>query len=347
MDNIGVCIDGLSQLKVLIPVVNLLVEKANVFLIHYTGVTQKGYDLPTIKKLNAVIPSDIKNLKAMVSYNNKSQISTIANKYKLNKIISVESSIVMKESLNSLYSKKIKIYSLQYLTDSMWSFGAHYNKIHRIYFPTQFIMDCCHKFNSINKNNSALMLGSPIFDDLNMSNQSDSGLLLLPNIRSEHIGLSFKNRQELEKIVGNITLNNDILTKSRKKQWSSDVIKKYCDPIIYDEDPFVLPKLIGRTKTTILFSSSGIYEAIIGGNYVYNISLSYKMFRHNKKNMKEYFDEIYNFKGVVETVSISDALNKTNWVKDIDLNARKKWLERFVGDHTNSAKKIAKDILNS
>jgi hypothetical protein len=96
-----------------------------------------------------------------------------------------------------------------------------------------------------------------------------------------------------------------------------------------------------------LFYSSGIFEAVYGGQNVINIKLPLNTWRHDSKKLGEYFNgDLYNYAGVVKSVDQDSVLNKSIKIDNLNLDKQIEWINRFIGaGGQNSAHRIAIDIL--
>ena len=116
--------------------------------------------------------------------------------------------------------------------------------------------------------------------------------------------------------------------------------------------PSALARTLKESKNVVLFYSSGIYEAVYSGAYVTNIMPHNMKWRWNKKHLDIYFsncaDSLYNFSGVVDSVSIHDAACGNFKLSGAVPTRRAEWVDKFIGDVSgNSATKIVADIINS
>jgi hypothetical protein len=219
-------------------------------------------------------------------------------------------------------------------------------------------MNIHHEFAGIKPNHYRdQCLGSPIFDPIQniFSVERKYILVLLPNLRSEHVPASFGSSVNFTKIIEKLSKCGNLIFKTRKKQWLPKEIKQYAEEIVEDGNkmyPPVLVSLLKRCHTTIMFYSSGVYEAVYGGNYVLNIKLPLRRWGWEKSKLKQYFESdghgLYNFDGVVESVDQETILNG-DWEfkpKRIDSMHRRWWIEKFIGSGSCSgAKLITLDII--
>jgi hypothetical protein len=191
--------------------------------------------------------------------------------------------------------------------------------------------------------------GSPIFDQLKSINNKNaiSTLVLLPNGCTP---IFFKAAGGFIKIIE--SFGNDLIFKTRKKQWMPPEIKKMGKEIVFDGDimyPSAIVDVFPRTKNTVLFYSSGIYEAIFANQYVINVKFPLSLWPRDLKKLNKYFlGELYNYEGVIESVEQKDLVKGKFESKKINQESRKKWLEKYIGDISeDSSSLIVDDIIKS
>ena len=180
-------------------------------------------------------------------------------------------------------------------------------------------------------------------------------MVLLPNLRVEHVPVSFGNKENFFKIIEKLSHGGDLIFKTRKKQWLPNEIKKYAKEIVDDGDkmyPPVIADLLKKCYTTVMFYSGGVYEAVYGGNYVLNIRLPLKRWAWEKNKLKEYLKEdgnsLYDFNGVVESVGQKTIL-QDDWEfkpRSADPINSGLWVEKFIGPEIcGRTKLIVLDII--
>jgi hypothetical protein len=173
-------------------------------------------------------------------------------------------------------------------------------------------------------------------------------------LREEHVKVAFGSKDNFVKIIEHLSKNAKLIYKTRKKQWLPKEILPFATEVITDSDkmyPSIVANIFRKTHTTVMFYSSGIYEAVYAGNYVVNIPISLNRWSWDTNKMKNYFSNetghLYNFGGVVESVEQSKILSgEWKLINKLDPVLRKAWIEKFIGSvPINSARVIATDII--
>lgn len=351
MTQLAIVIRDLPYLKLLYPICEQFYSIGISFNIYHWDAPrgEKEYlrtSINNIKKSSPKIISWAKNIK---SFSNDKQLYKQLKADKISKLVSVELGLW----LNKKAVQDIKTYSVQYLTDSLWK--PNVDGLTKVYYSSKYLMNIHHKFSNTKcLKNRDKFLGSPVFDSI--SNKPGEGkdiLVLMPNIRKEHIQSTFGNTKQFIDIINKISHGNNLIFKTRKKQWIPNEIKKYAKDIVSDGDimyPTIISDLLKRCYCTVMFFSSGIYECVYGGNYIYNITFPLKRWNWDKNKMKEYFstigNSVYQFPGVVESVDQNTFLG--NWKfepRNIDPIMMEKWIDKYIGPKLNGSKLISEDIL--
>jgi len=356
---IGVVIRDISYLKLSHPICEHL-SRLNVPYIIYHWDAYRGskqYNRASLTNLNKSSPTVIKNAKKVKAFASDKQLLQQLAHDRITKLVSVEIWLWAKSYIKRLKEQNIKTYSVMYLTDSIWQSKESVVGIDRIYYSTQHTMNVHHDFAQVTYDKQRdRVIGSPIFDPIpNSPSKGKNILVLLPNLRSEHVPVSFGNTSNFVSIIKKLSEAGNLIFKTRKKQWIPNEIKQYSSEIIDDGDIMYPPVSVGLFKkcyTTVMFYSSGIFEAVYGGNYVLNVPLPLKRWGWSGDKLKQYFsvdnDNLYQFSGVVESVSQKTIL-QDDWKfnpKQIDPTRRKEWVDRFIGPNTISgAEQIAVDII--
>jgi hypothetical protein len=127
-------------------------------------------------------------------------------------------------------------------------------------------------------------------------------------------------------------------------------VKKSGKEIIFDGDVMYPSAIVGafeKSKNTVIFYSSGVYEAVFANQYVINVRFPLSKWPRDKERQKEYFlSDVYNYAGVVESVEQAD-LKGQFVAKGVDQTRRKEWIKKYIGDvSNNSTKLIVEDILS-
>ena len=354
--SIALIIRDIPYLKLLQPIIGeLIIRKVPYSLYHYdTYRGEKEYlraSRANIEKSSKLI---IEKATKVKPFSDDKYLLELLLKHNITKLISVEINLWGKEYLNYFKNNNIKTYSIQYLTDSMWSVKQkHLNHIDRIYYSTPYIMSKCFEFNDIKfDQNRDRCFGSPIFEHIEQDTKNKNLLVLLPNLKSEHVQHTFGSEENFLNIMRKLynPKQYNIILKTRKKQWLPNSIKQFGE-VKDDGDVMYKPAVINYLKdctTTVMFNSSGIYECVLGGNYVINVKLPLTRWSWDQKKLQNYFNSnLYNFKGVVESIDQKTILDKNYEfsLKQIDPIAKKEWVNSFIGNTSNSIKLITEDIL--
>ena len=352
---ISIIIRDLPYLKILHPVC-LELHKLGVEynLYHWDAPRgEKAYNNASLANIKKSSPEVIKHANKVQVFSNDKQLRQYLLRDKASKLVSVEIALWGKPYTKFFRDHKIRPYSVLYLSDSIW--GNSTKEMHKVYYTTKHLMETHHKFSGVQYNKSRdRAFGSPIFDCLAQSSSGDDILVLLPNLRQEHVGISFGSLDNFVKMIAKLSEGGDLIFKSRKKQWLPNEIRQYAKRIVYDGDkmyPSTTSELLKQSCTTVMFYSSGIYECVYAGNYVVNIPFSIKRWGWDKQKLRQYFsteqNNLYQFDGVVESIGQKEILSD-GWKfvpRKIDMTKQSEWIKRFVGVSKNSAKLIAEDIV--
>lgn len=349
---IAFVINEITFLKLLTPIILYFVNnKIPYVLYHRSKCPGKPYNSANavaLKKSNLLL---FNSAKITREYTNHKSLAGFCSTDKVKKFVSVETAMVFRNCIGGLKAKGIKLYDVRYLTDSMWQKNKSLiTTMDKIYYPAKYIMEFTHKVSGVRYNSERdKLFGSPLFDCIG-ENSGEKELVLLANIRREHVPILFGDDKKYAKLIGNI-INDKSIVKSRKKQYfpqklmSKDFVVSYDGPVQYPTD---ISLLLRQTNRSFMFYSSGVFESVVGGNYVYNVQLPFSMWRWEKGLLTEYFVKsgMYNFEGVSESHVIKKVVEGgLDFGKKIDLGRRKQWVDKFVGPLGISANKIAKDIL--
>lgn len=342
---IGFIVKETTYLKLLQPLISKAQEAGINFILYTNDVSKdkKEYNRPTKDRIQKSFQKNI----AVCPYTSDVQLLQRLVKDRIDTIVSVELGLWIRQFSSFFKSAKIKTYSIQYLTDSLWQGGRCFAGIDRIYYSAKYIKNMQLKFAKITESpDRDRLFGSPLFDGLGSSTGEDT-LVLLPNLREEHVKSAFGSKSNFIKLIE--SLGTNLIFKTRKKQWFPDEIKRLAKDIIYDGEcmyPSALSNIFPRTKRTVLFYSSGIFEAVCAGQYVVNVKLPLGIWKWEKNKLLEYFSgEVYNYNGVVESVDQSVLLSGKLLYKELDETCRNEWINKFIGDIDSSSDKIIKDIL--
>ncbi len=358
---IGFVVRELTFLKVLYPIIKEFIRNGVPYILYHMDCDRgyKNYNRATLinlKKSSETIVSKATKVKAFT--NDKQLLAQLIHD-KITKLVSIEIWLWAKGYLKELKKHKIKTYSILYANDSIWEKDAAcITSMDKVYYASKHTMNIHHDFAGIKHNRHRdQCIGSPVFDPI-LNKPPEEGkdiLVLLPNIRVEHVPVSFGSAANFFKIIEKLSKGGNLIFKTRKKQWLPEEIKKYANEIVEDGDkmyPPVLAGLLKRCYMTVLFYSSGIYEVVYGGNYVLNIKLPLKRWGWESSKLKEYLKEdghsLYDFKGVVESIDQKTIL-QDDWEfkpRLIDPIHRRWWVEKFIGpEPCGGAKSIALNII--
>lgn len=353
---IGVVIRELTYLKILQPIAEEFARIGMPYILYHFDAPRgdKEYNRATsagIKKSSSIIIEKANKVKAFKD--DKELLNQLLHD-KINKLVSIEIYMWAKGYISNLQKAGIKIYSLHYLSDSLfWNSNSKcITDVDKIYYATSYLRDVHLGFLNVPVNpNRDMLLGSPVFDRLETPKEQNV-LVLLPNLRVDHVKTAFGNEDKFVNIIKKLSYNNNLIFKTRKKQWLPDKIKKFASEIVSDGDimyPPIIADLFKKTHITVMFYSSGVYEAVYAGQYVVNITIPLARWNFNQNNLKEYFinSGLYNFDGVVESVSQDEVL-KNDWQLSNKLvpESRQQWIDKYIGNFSNSTPEIVKDIIS-
>ena len=351
---IGIVIREISFLKVLTPIARELHNSGAKYILYYMNklLPGKGYATPTKDRLVSLVPELIHNSHKAVPFNSEKQLLNSLVQDKISKFVSLEVWLCFRSILKDLKKNNIKLYNIQYLTDSILQPSAAITAMDRVYYTSEHIMKMQQKFSGTKFDPKRdRCLGTPLFSSVRKNNGSGDILVLTPNIRVEHVGSTFGSKDNLIKIFSKLAAGGDLIFKTRKKQWLPQELKKYAKTIVDDSKQIYPPatvELFEKCYMTVLFCSTGVYEAVLANNRVLNIELNSLSFLGWKEPKKSIFYEPHNFDGVTETIKQHTILGD-DWKfepKKIDQDKRKIWINKYIGKTiANSDKLIAEDIL--
>lgn len=357
---IAIVIRDIPYLKILQPIIEELINKEiPYYLYHYDAHRgEKEYLRASKSNLEKSLKIITTKAKKVVAFNSDKQLIEYLTRDKIKKLVSIEIYLWAKNFIPELKKLGIKLYSLLYLTDSLWEKNPDCVKLmDRVYYTTTHLKRTQLDFLNLKEDRKRdRSIGCPIFDALlNVPSEGDKVLILLPNLREEHVKSAFGNKENFVKIIEYLAKDNKLIYKTRKKQWLPKEILPYATEIIMDGDrvyPPIVAELFKKSHTTVMFHSSGIYEAVFAGNYVVNIPIPLGRWNWNKDKMKEYFSNdtghLYNLGGVVESVIQADIISgRWKLENKLDPIMRRAWVEKFIGLlPLNSSRAIVADILS-
>lgn len=306
----------------------------------------KEYNRPTKVR----VEKSFGHLINLSPFSTDQQLLQLLKKDRITKMISLEIGLWGKKYVSFFKSNDIKTYSISYLSDCIWQGRGMIEGFDRVYYTTPYLMRIQHKFHGIQFDpRRDKCFGSPLFDQLDSveNDKAESTLILLPNQCDK---TSFGGNERFCRIIA--SFGDNLIFKSRKKQWMPEEAKRLAREIVYDGEfmwPSAISTLYPRTKTTVLFYSSGIYEAVYGKQRVVNIKFPLKSWykQRGQARLDEYFGGgLYAWPGVVESIEQEDVLAGKIKSDRIDLSQRKKWIDKFMGSNNGkSYELIAQDIL--
>lgn len=356
---IGIVVRELSYLKVLGPVMHQLHEQGQEYILFHWDVPRgnKEYNRATVPKLKLADPQSVKWAKKVKAFTSDPQLIKQLVHDKVTKMVSLEVYLWGKSYLKELKRLGIKVYSILYLIDSLTTQKSPdcVTSIDRIYYTSKYLMEMQHKFIGVSYDPKRdRCLGAPAFDHLT-DDVGKNILVLMPNLRQEHVKGAFGSTERFLKIIEKLSKADNLVFKTRTKQWVPKGIGKFAKELVSDGDimnPPVLAKLLRESYFTVMFHSSGIFECIHGANRVLNIALPLNRWPWDKKILETYFSSqdgnIYQFGGVVNTISQDEVLNDAWSFKPspIDFDCRARWLSKFLEiDNSNSAQRIVEDLV--
>jgi hypothetical protein len=353
---IGIVIRELTYLKLLQPIILELIKMKVPYFLYLSDapVAGKEYNKPKIERVNLSCSDIIKRASRVKIFKNDEMLLKHLAIDQISKLVSIEIFLWARKYLTKFERAKIKTYNILYMHDSIWSTSTKsITSMHRIYYTTTHLRDLYFEFLGLKQASGRdRCLGSPIFDCLGEETGQDV-LVLLPNLKADNVKSAFKTEENFKAIIEKLAKNNRLIFKTRKKQWFPNSIRNFASEVVMDDDvmyPSKISDIFKKTHTTVLFFSSGIYEAVRAGQYVINIPFPLARWNFNSNKLNRLFstdhNSTYNFEGVVENVPQEEVL-KDSWILKNKLNpeSRKIWLEKYVGVSDNSAEKITLDLL--
>lgn len=352
---IGVDLRELTYLKTFDPICKYFIEHNVPYNVYYYDVGRgpKEYNRASPKNINLSSPHVIANAKVARKYSSNAELFNHFRKDGVKKFVGLELFMSYSDILENLRACGIKTYSVLYLSDSMWTMkSAAYNSIDRIYFTSKFLMDKALEYSGSKYNKSKhLFLGSPLFDQLKDIKEQDSLLVMLPNISQADVHSGFGSANNFITIMKNLGANNELIYKTRTKQWLPNEIKPLAKEIIVDGSkmyPSAIVDAFNKCNKIVMFGSSGIYEAVATGKSVINIPIPVSRWRWDQNKLRNYFidSKLYNYSGAVLNLEQADILKGPVDFGEFTKKDNKAWIEKFIGKFdTNGANNIAKSII--
>lgn len=339
---IAVVIRDFAHLKIMHLIMKRFIRhKLPFIVIHYdVPRASKEYNRATLKRLKLSSGDIIDKAKKIIPYKNDQQLIDILVKNRCKKLVVIEFPLTHRTIRKKIKKNGIKVYSINYLTDSMWinDYSA-ITDVYRTFYTTEHIRK--FHFDLMNKpinNEITKCMGSPLFNQVKNISSGDETAVLLPNIRASEVPKAFGSPKNFISIIKNIhKQTGPLIFKTRKKQWMPIEIEKFAREIVYDGNimcPSALSKVLKRSNKVIIFYSSGIYEAVYSGAYVINIISDKGQWRWPINILNKYFSDspgsLYNFNGIVKSVNTKDAVSGNFSLDGFNQEQRKKWIEMFM-----------------
>lgn len=314
--NYAIVIGGMSQFKIMKPIIEYMAFLGiPYYLFLYKGFSKKrAYNNLRENKINKVSKVILFSAKKVVWYKDFDRFCALIDKNKINKILSVEASnfsLQIKQIMPNL-----KIYSIGFFTDSCFGKKKAVNACDVIYHTTLRCMETLLQSYNMNFRPSRdKVFGSPMFDCIAEERPLEENIILfVPTLYKAEVNKVFYDEKTFVQVLRGFLKNPKVLIKSRRKQYLPKcIISEYKDRIHYDGNniyPTKTSQLFGNSIASIMFYSSGIYEAIIGGQYIINCRINTGRWGRYKTGMSNYLTSIY-----TET---------DNLIKNVDPNDVKK-----------------------
>lgn len=356
---IGVVVRGISILKLLQPIMiefNRLGEK---YIIYHLDIPRgsKEYDRASISNINKSSKSIVDNAYKVRAFGKEKTLIDMMVEDGITKYVGSEIGFVMQPFIPYAKSKGIKFFSIQYMTDSLVNGNKkHITDMDKVYYTTSYIMKMQHELHNINFNpNRDVVVGSPIFDALSkVPSSGDNILVLLPSVYKPEFISTFGSDNNFMKIIESLNSKYNVIFKTRKKHYFP---KSIDDNMLYFDDnqmyPSKIVSLLQDSFMTIMFNSTGVYEAVCGGNYVVNINVPMDSWVTNaearERTNKFFNSDLFNYNGVIKNIKLNDIISGNIKVEParISHEAMTRWIDLFVGPVSECSTKIARDILNA
>lgn len=357
---IGIVVRELTYLKILQPIMWELSACGAKYMLFYMDAPRgdKEYNRATLDGLKKSSSIMVSNAEKLIPYANDERLISLLVENKITKFVTIETWLTYSKWIPYLKQNNIKLYNILYFTDSMWQEDkTSIQTMDRVYYTTEYLMN--KQLEYIKENidiNRDKTFGSPVFDQLFDINKKNNNLMLLvPSIFRESYQPSFGSDANYIKIIKTVSNYGDIIIKSRKKHYHPSEANSMAKEIFYDTDvmyPSSIQEVFKKTDLTVMFYSTGIFEAVLAGNYVVNIDVPVKTWTGDKDKLEVFFSknhDLFNYPGVVETVNRDDILSGTWKIENkLDQSKRAEWIKKFIGSPSkNSAKLIAEDIYKS
>lgn len=357
---IGVVVRELTFLKVLHPIMEELRRASAPYTLYHFDAPRgdKEYNRATLNAIKKSSPTVVKHASQIKPFSSDVQLKKQLLQDKVKKLVSLEVYLWAKSYISELKSRGMKIYNILYLTDSLWNPDKkNITSCDRVYYSSKYLMETHLDMLGLKLNPSRdRWIGSPVYDSISIGEHSNGLLVMLPNLRAEHVQSAFGSKDKFIKIMDNVCRKNknNLVFKTRKKQWMPKELTKYGAHIIDDGDkmyPPAMSQALSNCSSVLMFYSSGIYECVYAGKHVINIPLNLGRWGHDKKKMKSYFQSsLYDFPKAVINLSQDEASSDSFFLElphRPNGHAQEDWLARYMGiTPLNSSRAIVEDILS-
>ena len=344
---IGFVIRELTYLKVLQPIIQEAIKRGCAYVVYYMDCPHgaKEYNRPTAVNMKSTFGGQAVRL---IPFSTDSELKGLLLRDRVDRFVSIEVGLFKHEFGGFWHANGIKVYSIAYLTDTLWQPSSMFDGLDRFYYTSKYLMELHHKFSGTKYDSTRdRCLGSPLFDGLTkLSNtRANKTLVLLPSVYEADLEAYFGTKDYFLRLMR--ALGPDLLLKTRKKHW---VPYELGQTVAFDDERMVYPpittQLFEQTHTTVMFLSSGVYEAVCANQYVVNVNLPTNYWPWNQQNMLEYFSgSAYNYGGVVKSVEQEELLSGLE-PHTLNQTARKEWLALHTDNvELSSSELILEDIL--
>lgn len=350
---LGVLLNGLSELKILQPIIEHLF-KLNipyVLFIRSEESNKRSYNIITKESINISSKIILSGANKVIWFSGD-EIAQKVNSSQIDKMLIIEAP----RHRDLLTKCSCKVYSISYFSDSCFKRKVWLNNIERIYHTTKHSMNMWHKFHSIPYDQKRdRLLGSPMFDCLDPNPKSKGLILFAPNIYEENLPATFQTPTKMARIIRRIMNKHPLsIIKSRQKQYLPRKTKNEFRSRIYYDGGVMYPSLSSglfrNSNISFMFYSSTIYEAVLSGQYIMNCHINFGRWKYHEK-VRQYMTPLYkNIDGLIETITTDDIMtdNFSYDNKRADPQKRQQWIKKFINDEniSDSYKKITNDLLS-
>ena len=349
---IGFVVRELTYLKALQPIIQAAQARGIDHIVYHMDrhMGAKEYNRPTTERMLRSFGGTVR----LSAFQTDQELKEQVLRDRIDCFVSIEVGLFKQAFGSFWHDHGIRVCSIAYLTDTLWQPSNMLDGLDRFYYTSKYLMELYHRFSGAHYNPARdRCLGSPLFDGLcNVRNdQATATLTLLPSIYAGEIEAFFGST---ERFIGVLkSFGHNQIFKTRQKHCIPEQARQFSPThsILLDDPNQVYPpvttRLFGGTHTTVLFYSSGVYEAVCANQYVVNVRMPTDAWGWSKSNMLEYFGgSAYNSGGVVQSVDQDELLSGRVVLGKLDQTARKEWLARHTDNaDSNSSELILEDIL--